>query len=108
MARTTQYSVVLTDAERRELESWQRATTLRAGLVKRGRIVLLGADGVPISRIAACVGMRRRHVAKWLQRFHLQRIDGLADKPGRGRKPFFPSAGGGASGQDGLRAAGQW
>jgi len=107
MARQTQYIVVLTDAERRELESWQRATTLRAGLVKRGRIVLLGANGVPVSHIAARVGMRRRHVEKWLQRFRAHRIDGLADKPGRGRKPFFPSTGGGASGQDGLRAAGQ-
>jgi len=107
MARTTQHIIVLTDAERRELESWQRSTTLRAGLVKRGRIVLLGADGVPIAHIAARISMRRRHVAKWLQRFRADRIDGLADKPGRGRKPFFPSAGGGASGQDGLRAAGQ-
>lgn len=102
MARTTHYTIVLTEAERRELESWQRATTIRAGLVKRGRIVLLGADGVPISRIAACVGMRRRHIEKWLKRFRDQRIDGLADKLGRGRKPFFPSAGGGPSGQAGL------
>ena len=105
MARTTQYIVVLTDAERRELESWQRATTLRAGLVKRGRIVLLGADGVPVSHIAARIGMRRRHVEKWLQRFRANRIDGLADKPGRGRKPFFPSGSSHALGQAGLRAS---
>jgi transposase len=33
------------------------------------------------------VGMSRRHVYKWTQRFLEQGVEGLADKPGRGRVP---------------------
>jgi transposase len=67
--------------------------------------VLLRADGVPISHIAQQVGIRRRHAEKWVKRFIAQRIDGLNDKPGRGRKPFFPSGDRNACGEAGVRAA---
>jgi hypothetical protein len=105
MARRTSLIIELTVEERRELESMQRSTTSRAGLVKRARIVLLRADGLPISHIAIRVGIRRRHVDKWLNRFLQDRIAGLKDKSGRGRKPFFPSAYGCAPGQARVRAA---
>jgi hypothetical protein len=45
------------------------------------------ADGVPISHIAATVGISRRFVYKWAQRFLQTRLEGLGDKPGRGRRP---------------------
>jgi transposase len=54
------------------------------GHARRGRIILLLADGVPISSIAATVGISRRFVYKWVQRFLEQGVEGLADKPGRG------------------------
>ena len=63
------------------------------------------ADGVPISRIAHTVGVARGSIYKWAKRFQQKRLCGLDDKPGRGREPFFPSAGCDPSGQDGLRAA---
>ena len=37
-----------------------------------------------ISDIAATVGISRRFVYKWAQRFLEQGVEGLADKPGRG------------------------
>lgn len=91
--RKTQLVIDLSAEEKAELDSWQRSTTIRASLAKRGRIVLLRAEGLPISRIAKRVGMRRRHVEKWIKRFRCERIDGLSDRKGRGRKPFFPSGG---------------
>jgi transposase len=39
------------------------------------------ADGVPISVTAATVGISRRFVYKWVQRFLEQGLEGLADKP---------------------------
>jgi len=105
MPRKSGLVVDLTDEERRELESWQRSTTIRAGLAKRGRSILLRAAGVAVLRVARQVGMRRRHVEKWIKRFRQQGVDGLSDKRGRGRKPFFPSGGSSPSGQIGLRTA---
>jgi hypothetical protein len=73
----------LTPAERQTLRTWQRATTIRAGLARRGRMILLAADRVPLAQIAATVGSRRRFVYKWLQRFLDRGLEGLADQPGR-------------------------
>ena len=85
--RKTSLTIHLTHEERRTLLAWQRATTIRAGLVRRARMILLLADGVSITAIAATVGISRRFVYKWVQRFLEQGVEGLADKPGRGRVP---------------------
>ena len=82
--RKTSLTIRLTPAERRTLQQWQRATTISAGRARRGRIILLVADGVPITHIAATVGLSRRFVYKWAQRFLERGMAGLADKPGRG------------------------
>src|SRR4029453_14698803 len=85
--RKTSFTIHLTPAQRQTLLAWQRATTIPAGLARRGRIIILLADGVTITDIAAAVGMNRRHIYKWVQRFLLQGLEGLQDKPGRGRPP---------------------
>ena len=82
--RKTSLTIRLTPAERQTLHAWQRATTISAGRARRGRIILLLADGVPISQIADIVGISRRFVYKWVQRFVQAGLDGLTDKPGRG------------------------
>ena len=74
------------------LQAWQRATTLSAGRARRGRILVLLADGVPITDIAATVGISRRFVYKWVQRFLEKGIEGLADQPGRGSRRVPHSA----------------
>ena len=91
--RTTSLTIRLTPAERRTLLAWQRATTISAGRARRGRIILLLAERVTISDIAATVGISRRFVYKWAQRFLEQGVDGLADKHGRGsrRVPHQPA-----------------
>jgi biotin operon repressor len=83
--RPTSLSVQLTPVERHTLLAWQRSTTtVSAGRARRGRMILLVADGMPISAVAATVGISRRHVYKWVQRFLEKGVEGLTDKPGRG------------------------
>ena len=88
--RTTSLTICLTPAERQTLQAWQRATTISAGRARRGRLILLLADGVTISDIAATVGISRRFVYKWAQRFLEKGVEGLADKPGRGSRRVSP------------------
>ena len=86
--RKTALTICLTAAARHTLMAWQRSTTIPAGRARRGRIILQLADGVPISHIATTVGISRRFVYKWVQRFMQDGIAGLADKPGRGYRPL--------------------
>src|SRR5262245_53022441 len=83
--RKTALTIHLTADERQTLLAWQRATTTPAGCARRGRIILLVADGVPMVHIALTVGISRRFVYKWVRRFLAEGLAGLADKPGRGR-----------------------
>ena len=103
--RKSPFIVSLAPHERAQLERWQRTTTIKAGLAKRARIILLRAEGQPLSAIARRLEMGRRIVRKWVTRFLTQRLAGLSAPPGRGRKPVFSPRGGNPSGQDGLRAA---
>jgi CRP-like cAMP-binding protein len=88
--RTTSLTIHLTPVERQTLLAWQRATTIPAGLARRSRIILLAADRMPIAQIATTVGISRRFVYKWLQRFLQTGLEGLADKPGRGARRLSP------------------
>jgi predicted DNA-binding transcriptional regulator len=94
--RKTALRILLTPAERRTLEAWQRATTISAGRVRRGRILLLVAEGMSITDIAAAVGIGRRFVYKWVRRFLEKGLEGLMDKPRAGyhRVPRQPAMAG--------------
>src|SRR5215510_15714776 len=81
--RKTSFTIHLTPAQRQTLLAWQRSTTISAGLARRGRILLLLADGVTITDAAATVGISRRFVYKWVKRFLEAGLAGLVDKPGR-------------------------
>lgn len=85
--RKTALTMHLTVGQRQTLLAWQRSTTIPAGRARRGRIILLMADGVPLTQIAATVGISRRFVYKWARRFLAEGVAGLADKPGRGHPP---------------------
>ena len=99
--RKTALTMHLTVDQRQTLLAWQRSTTIPAGRARRGRIILLLADGVPISYIATTVGLSRRFVYKWVRRFLAEGVAGLADKPGRGRPPVLrqPAVPGGRAGR---------
>jgi len=90
--RKTSFTIHLTPAERQTLLAWQRSSLIPAGLARRGRLLLLLADGLTITESAALVGLSRRHTYKWIQRFLQAGLEGLYDKRGRGhrREPLPP------------------
>jgi transposase/DNA-binding CsgD family transcriptional regulator len=77
----------LRDHDRERLASWTRSSSVRAGLAQRARIVLLAADGVSNTEIAARVGVSRQTVVSWRSRYMRRGIVGLHDeaRPGRPR-----------------------
>jgi Winged helix-turn helix len=91
--RKSALRIVLSVEEHQALEHWQRSTTIAAGLVRRGKIVLLLAAGHSHSHVAQTVGVQRTVVRKWARRFLAQRLDGLVDAPGRGAKGGFSPRG---------------
>lgn len=104
--RKTSLRVVLTVEEQSELEQRLRCTTTKLGLARRCRAILGVADGLPLVEVARLVGLTEKHVRKWVQRFLTSRLDGLHDRPGRGRKPVFSPRSRAARGEDRLRTAG--
>jgi hypothetical protein len=84
--RRTSFSIRLTPAERLTLLTWQRSTTIPAGLARRARLLLLLADGMTITEAAATVGLSRRHSYKWIRRFLAEGLAGLQEKPGHGQR----------------------
>ena len=82
--------VGLTDEDRETLEGLTRRTTAAVGLVRRARIVLRAADGVPLDRIAREVGVRRNVVRTWVDRYGEAGLAGLQDRPRSGRPRTFP------------------
>ena len=103
--RTSSIRIVLSPEERTTLEHWQRSTTMAAGLVRRGRIILLLADGHSHSQVARAMPVQRTVVRKWARRFLAQRLDGLSDAPGRGAKGGFSPRGRDPRGAPGLRTS---
>ena len=81
MPRTTTLTVALTPTERQTIQAWQLAPTMAAGRVRRGRMLLLLAEGMSITQAAQTVGISRRHVYKWVRRFQAQGLQGLTDRP---------------------------
>jgi len=87
--RKTSLTIRLTPADRLTLLTWQRLPLTPAGLARRGRMVLLLADGMTITEAAALVGLSRWHSYKWIRRFQQDGGAGLADKPNP-RRGFGP------------------
>jgi len=70
-----------------ELTSLARSRTLPHDLVRRAKIILLCADGVSNTTVAAQLGVTRPTVGTWRERFRRQGLMGLYDerRPGRPR-----------------------
>jgi transposase len=71
------------------LEALTRRTTAAAGLVRRARMVLLAADGMPLDRVAREVGADRTIVRTWVDRYRAGGLAALQDRPRSGRPPTF-------------------
>jgi hypothetical protein len=104
--RKPSFTIQLPAAQLQELEHWLRSTNLKQGLARRARLLLLLHHGRALKDAARTAGLTVRNARTWAQRYLAQGLQGLADKPGRGRKPVFSPRGGPPPGQDGLRTAG--
>lgn len=85
MANHAAAALVLRDGDGEELRGWVRSTSVRVGLVRRARIVLLAAEGVANARIAEVVGTSTVSVVKWRRRYEVAGLQGLMDAPRSGR-----------------------
>ena len=79
--------IVVTDADRAELERWQRAASTPAGVSRRARAVLLMAQGLSGVKVAERVGYTVVQVSRIRRRFAEGGVAGLADRPKSGRPP---------------------
>ncbi len=104
--RKPSFTIQLPTAHLQELERWLRSTNLKQGLARRARLLLLLHHGHTLKDAARTAGLTARNARKWARRYLAQGLCGLADQPGRGRKPAFSPRGGPPPGQDGLRTAG--
>lgn len=103
--RKTSLVIVLTDAERAELDRWLRCSSMSAGLVRRARMILAVAGGATLVETARQTGVTERIVRRWCGRFIQDRLLGLSDRPRSGRPPVFSPGGGAARGEDRLRTS---
>jgi len=85
MASPVAVEVVLTEAEREQLELWSRRRTSAQALATRSRVVLAAAEGLSNTEIASRLGVHRNTARVWRSRFVAGRLDGLVDEPRPGR-----------------------
>ena len=85
-------TIEVTAEERAELQRRVRSSTATQRDALRARIVLLRAEGRSEAEVAAATDVSVNTVSLWSGRFELGGISGLADAPGRGRKPSLPES----------------
>lgn len=91
MTRHSTYVIKLSAADRAVLEKRSRSYTARHADVVRAKIVLLCAGGHQNTAIAARLDVHVNVVRTWRKRFFEAGLDGLADRPRRGRPRSVPS-----------------
>ena len=82
--------LVLSEEQRKQLDQWLAAMGTPQQVALRCRIVVASADRRPELAIAAELGVNRKTVRLWRERFLEKGLAGLWDvAPGRGRKPML-------------------
>jgi len=74
-------SLILTETERRELESMAHRSRSAPILARRARVVLACAEGLNNVKVAQRLRVSTTTVWKWRARFVAQRVSGLLDEP---------------------------
>lgn len=92
MGRKGQTSIVirLDEAERKEFVRCSNSHTAATRDALRANIILLKSEGKTQQQVSDGLGIARRTVMKWTDRFIENHMEGLFDAPGRGRKPTIP------------------
>lgn len=90
MPRRSPYQIVLSPAEKRELERISRRYTAPYYQVVRAKVVLLAAQGLDNKSIGLKLDIPRQVASRWRKRFFDQRLLGLQDRARTGRPSVFP------------------
>jgi transposase len=77
-------SIELTETEIKTLTGWSRGRRTEVRLMKRAKIVLMAAEGQQNKTIAKLLGIDRRQVSRWRQRFSEKRLAGIEKDLARG------------------------
>lgn len=89
MPRRSPFIIDLTPQERAELERRAARYTASYREVVRAKVVLMAAMGYENKFIAASLSLPVQIVSKWRKRFFEQRLEGLDERPRRGRPAAF-------------------
>lgn len=89
MPRKSPYEIVLSTAEKAELERLARKRTAPYYMVLRAKAILMAAQGIDNKTIGQKLGEPRQIVSQWRKRFFEERLEGLEDRPRPGRPPGF-------------------
>jgi transposase len=89
MAHPPAPALIVEDPDRGVLEAAVRAATSEQRAVTRARIVLRSAEGTPIERVAAELGVAIMTVKLWRRRYAAAGLAGLADAPRPGHPPTY-------------------
>ncbi len=89
MPQKSPYTILLTDIEQAKLGALSREYTAPYYQVIRAKIILFASEGLGNDQISERLDIPRKSVVKWRQRFHHERLDGLADQPRPGRPAGF-------------------
>jgi transposase len=79
-------ALILTDDERRRLNSLAHRSRSAPAIARRARIILASADGMDSKVVAHRLHVTPGTVCKWRGRFLQHRLDGLYDEPRPGAK----------------------
>ena len=89
MPRKSPYEIVLSTAEKTELERLARKRTAPYYMVLRAKAILMAAQGIDNKTIGQKLGEPRQIVSQWRKRLFEERLEGLEDRPRPGRPPGF-------------------
>jgi DNA-directed RNA polymerase specialized sigma24 family protein len=75
--------------ERKAIENIVKDSLAENRIATRARMLLLRAEGKRQIEVGKILRVHRNTVRLWEKRYREKGIDGLKDKPGRGRQPVF-------------------
>lgn len=77
------------DKDRQTLREWAASRSMEARLVERARMICKLLDGESVSKVAGDLKVRPNTVIDWRNRFAVQGITGLYDRPRSGKPPKY-------------------
>jgi len=89
MPKTSPYTIILSQNEKKELERISNKYTSPYYIVVRAKAILMAAGNLDNKTIGERLSLPRQIVSKWRKRFFEERLDGLEDRPRTGRPSGF-------------------